>query len=159
MARQTRGPHVETLQELRRLLNVARSTVYQWRNREGFPRNADGTYPVGEIAVWVRRMRSRSAQRGDAQLLDDVDGHLSQDRAAANLEFRRLRTEHERINLEAKRGALVTREEVEQDRAEILAELRRNLLDILPHRVAPKSADVQAALRREIRIFLEPFAR
>jgi len=45
----------ETLsqEELGRLLDVSRQTLYAWGRREGLPRNKDGTYNLSSVCAWL----------------------------------------------------------------------------------------------------------
>lgn len=153
------GPHLTTLVALAKRLKVSTRTVSRWRGREGFPVNADGTFPAGKIGRWAIAMRSRSANRSDtAGGLAGV-GPLSAERAAAELEFRQTKTERERLTIDRERGELLSRTEIEQRSAELLSDLRRNLLVILPRRVAPRDAKLQAKIKAEVRTFLEAWSK
>lgn len=99
-------------------------------------------------------MRSRQSDRNP----DVAARPLSRERAAADLEFRNLKSERERITIEKERGELLSRAEIEERSAELLADLRRNLLVILPRRVAPRNAKLQAAIKAEVRTFLEAWS-
>lgn len=149
------GPNVKTLTALAEKLGVGHNTPSRWKSHPDFPVNRDGTYPVGRIRAWVAAMRSRSADRTDS-----TPGglHVSKERAAAELEYRQTKTERERLNLERERGDLLERSEIQAQNAELLADLRRNLLVVLPRRIAPRDVKLQAKIRAEVRAFLEAWS-
>lgn len=144
-----------TLAAIAAALNVGKNSPGRWKSYPDFPTNPDGTYPVGKIARWVEAMRSRANDRGP----DVASRPLSAERAAADLTFRNLKSERERLTIEKERGGLLSREEIEERSAELLADLRRNLLVILPRRLAPRSAKQQALIKAEVRLFLEAWSK
>lgn len=149
------GPNVKTLVALAAALRVGRNTPSRWKTNPDFPTNRDGTYPVGRIRRWVEDMRSRAANRTADE---GARRHLTKERSAAELEYRQTKTERERLNLERERGELLSRAEIEARSAELLADLRRNLLVILPRRIAPRDVELQAAIKAEVRTFLEAWS-
>ena len=149
------GPNVKTLAALAAALGVGKNTPGRWKSHADFPTNRDGTYPVGKVRAWVESMRSRSANRSD----NGAAGvGISRERATAELDYRRTKTERERLNLERERGQLLERSEIQAQNAELLADLRRNLLVILPRRVAPRDSRMQARIKAEVRAFLEAWS-
>ena len=156
------GPHVRTLAEVRDHLGLGKNTLSDWRKRPGFPVNVNGTFPIGRIRDWREAWRSQSANRSDLALEHDIqvrDGVLTQERAAEQLKFRRLKNEHQEMRNRELGGTLIERSAVAELLAERGAWLRRKFMVELPRRAAPGDLAAQARIKEEVREILLEYTR
>jgi hypothetical protein len=135
--------------ELAKALNVNRATAYRWI-QHGLPRRDDGTFDLAAAVDWVKRYRSRAADRSPAAAVvaDLGTGHVpTTARESAADEYRRIKSAIAAIALRKAEGSVVDRTEV----AELLrtrARIFRVRLDALRRRLATLLVGLQSV--REI---------
>jgi DNA-binding transcriptional MerR regulator len=123
-----------TIDELARALNVSVRTVDRWV-RDGLARNAAGLYALADVQAW-RRARERRAET-------DVAEAARGDRIARVDAYRQAKTRLAEIELEERRGALISRAEVERDeirRIQAVTQGLENLRRTLPARLEGRPA-------------------
>lgn len=169
-SKKTKAPpaSVKTISELARRLGRNRGTVSAWRKRPGFPCPVEGPFNVAKVDRWAAKWRSASANR-NPQALDSPehpngtaptsskDKPLSTERAEADLEFRRLKIEREKLKNQELAGDLVPRSEIIELLVARAHELRRNL-SVLPRNVT-SDADLQQRIRAELEDALREYTR
>lgn len=65
-AKNTKAVSVDTQTQLANELNVSTRTISTWASKPGFPRNADGSYPLMRIIEW--RIARAIARDGNSDL-------------------------------------------------------------------------------------------
>lgn len=135
--------------QLASLFGVSAQAVGLWAKRDGCPRNADGTYDLGEVIRW--RERSRTETETDEGL---PKGYKNWP------EF--WTSEKRRLEVEAAKGRLLDAEEVRQRDEMKLISLTRgleNLEELAPHLEGLDARRIRKTIRDRVRDLREAYAR
>jgi phage terminase Nu1 subunit (DNA packaging protein) len=140
---------VQTYQEVAKVLEVSIKTVQRWK-KEGMPVTKDGYYDLEQVKEWQIK-RIEESKKFDKESKAYWDQKL-------------LRGKVEKIEFEIKqmRGALVPKEDVEQERVARIMAVKRAFL-ALPTALAPTLAmkeprEIQTTLYEVIGEIIDDFA-